>query len=75
MRRFIIYHRRESARWRPLRPGIDARACKRTAVRAAIRYMRDNPAVGGIVLRLDGDDFLLIAAEPGDCYEFTFPED
>jgi len=37
--------------------------------------MRDDPAVGGIVLRLDGDDFLLIAAEPGDCYEFTFPED
>jgi len=74
MRRFIIYYRHRQERWRQLRPGIDARACKRSAVTAAIRFMRDNPAIDGVVVRLGDDVFTLIAATPADCYEFTFPE-
>jgi hypothetical protein len=75
MRRFIIYHRRGRNRWRQLQPGVHDEAYKRPAVQDAVRYMRDNPEVAGIAVRLGDELFNLMAADQRDCYEFTFPED
>ena len=74
MRRFIIYHRRGRDRWRQLQPGVHADLCARPEVQRAIRYLRDDPSVAGIAVRLGDDLFNLMAANPNDCYEFTFPE-
>jgi hypothetical protein len=75
MRRFIVYYRRDGDRWRQLRPGLDDKTCKRAAVQAAIRYMRNNPAVEGVAVRVRNELFNVMAAEPDACHEFTFPED
>jgi hypothetical protein len=74
MRRFTIYYRRGRNRWRPLQPGIHDDLCARAEVQRAIRYLRDDPSVAGIAVRLGDHLFNLMAADPGDCYEFTFPE-
>jgi hypothetical protein len=74
MRRFIIYCRRGRNRWRQLQPGVHDDLCARPELQRAIRYMRDNPSIEGIAVRLGDDLFNLMAAAPADCYEFTFPE-
>jgi hypothetical protein len=74
MRRFIVYYRRGRNRWRQLQPGVHDYLCDRPEVQRAIRYLRDDPSVEGIAVRLGDDLFNLMAAAPSDCYEFTFPE-
>jgi hypothetical protein len=74
MRRFIVYYRRGRNRWRQLQPGVHHDLCDRPEVQRAIRYLRDDPSVEGIAVRLGDDLFNLMAAAPCDCYEFTFPE-
>jgi hypothetical protein len=74
MRRFIVYYRRGRNRWRQLQPGVHDDLCARPELQRAIRYMRDDPSVEGIAVRLGDDLFNLMAAVPADCYEFTFPK-
>jgi len=74
MRRFVICYRRGRNRWRQLQPGVHDDLCDRPVVQRAIRYLRDDPSVAGIAVRLGDDLFNLMAAAPSDCYEFTFPE-
>jgi len=74
MRRFIIYHRRGRNRWRQLQPVVHDDLFARAEIQRAIRYLRDDPSVAGIAVRLGDDLFNLMAADPNDCYEFTFPE-
>ncbi|MFZ5833153.1 MAG: hypothetical protein ACOY3P_23955 [Planctomycetota bacterium] len=74
MRRFIVYYRRGRNRWRQLQPGTDAKACKRAELQPAIRFMRDNPAVCGVAVRVGDELFNLMSVEEADTYEFTFPE-
>lgn len=75
MRRFIVYYRRGRNRWQQLQPRVHDELCARPEVQRAIRYMRDDPSVAGIAVRLGDDLFNLMAAAPSNCYEFTYPED
>ena len=74
MRRFTVYYRRGRSHWRQLQPGVHDGLCNKPEVREAIRYMRDNPAVEGVAVRV-GDELFNVMAVAGDrCYEFAFPE-
>ena len=74
MRRFVIYYRRGRNRWRQLQPGVHDDLCDRPEVQRAMRYLRDDPSVAGIAVRLGDDLYNLMAAVPSDCSEFAFPE-
>ena len=74
MRRFTIYFRRGRNRWRQLQPGVHDDLCARPEVQRAICHLRDDHSIAGIAVRLGDDLFNLMAADPSDCYEFTFPE-
>ena len=72
MRRFIIYHRRGRNRWRQLQPGVHDDLCARPEIERAVRYLRDDPCVAGIAVRLGDDLFNLMAAAPTDLFGLTF---
>jgi hypothetical protein len=67
MRQYFIYYRRggPDRKWGKLTPNVHQGLYQREPVEKAIAFIRDNPAVEGVALRIDDEQFNIIAFAQG----------
>lgn len=76
MRQYFIYYRRggPDRKWGKLTPAIHQGLYQREPVQAVVTFIRDNPAVEGVAVRIDDEMFNIIAftqeAEAPQAFKF-----
>lgn len=77
MRQYQLYYKRLGTKdFAPLQPNVHAPLYGRAEVKAAIAHMRTNPSVEGMAVRIEDEQFNIIASDQEELVPnaFTFGE-
>lgn len=75
MRQYQLFYKRLGVdKFAPLQPNVHAPLYGRKEVKAAVAHMRENPHVEGMAIRIETEQFNIIASDQDELVEnaFTF---